>query len=411
MKLFQTAKMEQAYLKAGIFGFAGAGKTTTAAMLAMGIHNYIKTKKPVGFIETEDGSDWLVKKFETENIPFVRIKTRAITTLIDSVKEAEKEQFSCLIVDSITHFWADLLTAKLEAINKSRKSKGKYPLSQLPMPAFNDVKRVWSPWADLYRSVNLHMIVCGRAGWEWTEEENEEGQDKLVKEGTKMKAEGEFGYEAAFLIEMIRTRIDDSPGAGWTHRAVILKDKSDTINGKCFDFKKLDDDYKKGAYQYVFNKFLPHFSSLNLGGNHIAIGDREMSSRVFPGVDGESTALYEDKRRLVAIEEIDGILTSMFPGQSAEVKAYRGLAVYFIFNTHSKTKVEQAPLAQLEDAVKIYEAVAGEIEGREEPLSKEQLTTLLSQAQKAVFDSKTEEKPEVAVVSDDLPQYDLSSID
>jgi hypothetical protein len=46
--------------------------------------------------------------------------------------------------------------------------------------------------------------LCGRAGYEYDHEENEDGGKDLIKIGTKMKAEGEFGFEPSLVIEMER---------------------------------------------------------------------------------------------------------------------------------------------------------------------------------------------------------------
>ena len=69
MGMFQKAKNEQAYLKCAIQGFAGSGKSFSAAMIAIGLHSYINSKKPVMFMDTETGSDYLLKHFDGSRIP------------------------------------------------------------------------------------------------------------------------------------------------------------------------------------------------------------------------------------------------------------------------------------------------------------------------------------------------------
>ena len=65
MALFQRATNTQAFLKAGIMGFAGDGKTYTASELAIGLVLLMRQRgiaagdRPVMFLDTETGSDWV----------------------------------------------------------------------------------------------------------------------------------------------------------------------------------------------------------------------------------------------------------------------------------------------------------------------------------------------------------------
>jgi hypothetical protein len=43
------------YLRAGIYGFGGAGKTRTAVELAIGVRDYFHLEDPIGFFDTESG--------------------------------------------------------------------------------------------------------------------------------------------------------------------------------------------------------------------------------------------------------------------------------------------------------------------------------------------------------------------
>ena len=52
MTLLKKAKPEMAYLKAGIYGEAGSGKTFTSTLIAIGLHGHIKSDKPVAFLDT-----------------------------------------------------------------------------------------------------------------------------------------------------------------------------------------------------------------------------------------------------------------------------------------------------------------------------------------------------------------------
>ncbi|GAG21178.1 unnamed protein product, partial [marine sediment metagenome] len=79
MSLFQPVTGAQAFLKAGIYGFEGAGKSMTAALLAIGLHQHAKLTKPVAYFDTETGSDYLRELFELAGIELVAIKTHALS--------------------------------------------------------------------------------------------------------------------------------------------------------------------------------------------------------------------------------------------------------------------------------------------------------------------------------------------
>src|SRR5262245_40908061 len=114
MPLFQPAENTSAFLKMGLMGFAGSGKTKTSAVTAIGLVQYMQARglaelagRPVNFIDTETGSDWVKPDFDRASIPLQIAKTRAFADLLTAVRESEPSA-SVLIVDSITHFWKEL---------------------------------------------------------------------------------------------------------------------------------------------------------------------------------------------------------------------------------------------------------------------------------------------------------------
>lgn len=361
MSLLKEAVNEQAFLKGGIFGFAGAGKSYTAMMLALGLSKELCSGRPIAAVETEDGTDFTLKYAQEEKIKVLRIKTRSFSELLEAAKEAEAANCCVLIVDSISHFWSGLLKAKLDAVNDARKKKGRYPYTKLPMPAIGEVKTIWEKWADFYRDSHLHIIACGRAGWSWTETQDEEGQDKLTKDGTKMKVEGEFAYEPSFMVEMIRESRDDKPGAGWLHKAVVIKDKSGLLNGKEFKFTKPDRKYKAGDYKRVFSQFYPAIAELNLGGNHVGVGSKQDPTDLFPGEDGESRAAEYARKMEIVLEEIQATITVIYPGQDQNSKQAKLAMLEGVFDTRAWAKVETKKFSDLEAGLRLLRHLEPEL--------------------------------------------------
>jgi hypothetical protein len=92
--LFQPAEVTSAYLKMGLMGFAGSGKTYTATETAVGLIGHMRERKiaaadkPMFFLDTETGSDWVKPKIEAAGIQLFTAKTRAFTDLLAATREA-----------------------------------------------------------------------------------------------------------------------------------------------------------------------------------------------------------------------------------------------------------------------------------------------------------------------------------
>lgn len=341
MSLLKKAVNEQAFLKAGLLGFPGSGKTYTAAHLAIGMSHKLGNNKPIAFFDTETGSDFLIPRFEAEGIELLRVKSQAFKDLVAVGKEAE-ENCSVLIVDSITHVWRELCDAYQKRVKRTR----------LEFKDWAVIKNEWQQWTNLYLNSRLHVIVCGRAGYEWDFEETDGGKKELHKVGTKMKVEGEFGFEPSLLIEMERVSKGPEAGAGWIHRAHVLKDRTDTINGQAFDFTKPRKTYRKGDWLGAFKPFEPVFNSLNLDGAHLGVDTERHSEELFDA-NGDNSASRRAKRAAIACEEIQGTLVALWPGQDATSKRLKQAAIETVFGTRSWTAVESKSVEALEDGLKV----------------------------------------------------------
>lgn len=397
MGILTKAINQQGFLKTGIFGDPGSGKTTTASYLAMAISNKLGNKKPIAFFETEAGSDFLVDRFNAEGIELLRVKSHSLADLMEAVKEAE-QSCSVMIVDSITHVWTELVEAKLKAMNKVREAKAKrenrsfYPLDKLEFQHWADVKREWGRWTTLFLNSKLHMIVCGRAGGIWETEKNEEtNKREIQKVGTKMKAEADFGYEPSLLIEMVRVSKGAEPGSGWMHRAIVLKDRTDSINGLSFNFEKPRNGYKAGDWKQTFKPFEPVFKHLSIGGEHLTVDATRTSEGLFPRQDGESQGEHLRQRATIAIEEIEGSMVALWPGQDAGSKAMKAGIVEALFGTRSWTAVQNKKLSELEGAVRVMRKIEAQIKSLDMPLgSVEELKQLVETVREPTSETVTQ---------------------
>ncbi|BCS54752.1 AAA family ATPase [Geobacter sp. SVR] len=353
MALLREASNEIAYGKVGIMGFAAAGKTRTATEIAIGLHKMIGSQKPVAFLDTETGSDFVLPLFQAAGIKVLVAKAKTFTSLIEFMQEAQQAA-DIAIVDSITHIWVEIQQAFLDKINKDRQAKGYRKVFRLEFQHWNQIKPEWRRFTDLFLNCPMHVILCGRAGFEYDYEELEQGGKKeLIKVGTKMKAEGEMAYEPSLLIEMERFQINpeyqkEAKTRQVINRAFVLKDRSDLLDGRSFD-------------NPTFDTFRSHFEFLNIGGNHRPIDTAASSENLFDN-EGRSDWDREKHEKTKALEEIQGLLTSKWPGQSAAEKKAKVDMLESIFGTRSWTTIEDMKLNQLLDGVVALEQKVQEVE-------------------------------------------------
>lgn len=330
---------QMAFLKMGIFGFQGAGKTRTATEVAIDLHRHIKSQKGVVFIDTETGSDFMLPLFRKVGIRLYVDKTRAFAELCKNLDEAPKEA-DIVIIDSITHFWRELVKAY----------KTKKHLSFLRIQDWGPLKEEWQQFSDRYVNSRLHLLMCGRASNVFEDVEGDEDNDakkswKAVKVGTKMAAEGETGYEPSLLVEMVKVFLQE--GGKYVRRASVIKDRFGVIDSQEFDFGP---DDKPGS---TFKYFLPHIELLNLGGEHIGVDTSKTSEALF-GWDGSG---FAERRRQQAIhwEEIEGLKAKYLPGTTTKEKFTWTTCKDVAFGTVSDTKIQSRLPVALENGRDLLE--------------------------------------------------------
>jgi hypothetical protein len=225
----------------------------------------------------------------------------------------------------------------------------------------DELKSMWQAWTDQMLNSPLHIILAGRLGYVWDREENDEDGNKgdLVKLGTKMKSESEAGYEPSLLIEMegiqpeaARVKKTRAKQGSIVHHAYVLKDRWRVLNGRTFTFKDMN-DYKSGGYRLVFDAFRPHFDRLAIGSEQKAVDATRTSEDLFNG-HGDSAYQQRAKRVQIVLEEIEGTLVKLWPGQDAKSKKMKAESIEALFATRSWTAVSSMPLEKLEDGLEAF---------------------------------------------------------
>lgn len=348
MSIFKKAIVEQSAAKVGLFGRQGSGKTTTAAMMAIGLSKTFHNNAPVFFFDTESGSDFVIELFETEGVELIHGKSRSFKDMRAGLAEADASGACAYLVDSYTHPWNELV-ATFKA--KSRRKK-------LEMHHQDELKTLWRGWTDQMLASPAHCLLAGRLGFEWGEEDDEEtGGRKLIKLGSKLKGEADAGYEPHLLIEMeqlqgadTRMKKTRTKKGSSEHHAYVLKDRWRSLSGRMFTFKTLN-EYKLGDYKKVFDPFSPHWNKLTIGGAHRSIDASRTSEDLFDAPGGQSVFAERQRRKEIATEEVQAMLVKVWPGQDGASKQAKQGAIKQLFDVYAWRSVEEKPLEEIERAL------------------------------------------------------------
>lgn len=326
--IFEESKVTQAYLKMGIMGFTGSGKTYTASKVAVGLHAYVKKELgddlKVFFLDTETGSDFVLPMFHEVGIKVMQAKTRAFRSLRLAVKEAESEN-GILLIDSISHFWAELQDTYMNEKGRTR----------LLFQDWAWLKSQWRMFTDEFVNSQCHIIMCGRAGYEYDFFEDDAGKKELEKTGIRMKAETETGYEPSILVLMHREQELDRDGLPIVKRkGLVLKDRA--LGKYCLDGKTFVNP--------TFEDFKPHIEFLNIGGEHLGrTGDN--SASIIP--DDDPQWAIEKKQKEVRLDEIQCLLVKHYPSTKQVDKTAKADLLEKHFDTRSWERMKTYALIDL----------------------------------------------------------------
>lgn len=341
------------YLKATFQGFPKSGKSHTATLLAIGIREHFKLTAPLAYLDTEGAVGYLSKLIrERTGLAPVGARTRNAEDAIKLIQWAEAGNASVVVIDSVSHLWKNLCDGWLTDVNAARTRKRQSPLVRLPFSAWGPIKEKWGEFMDVFLNSRVHVILCGRAAFEYEHTENEAGETELRKSGVKISAEKETGYESALLVEMERIQVRDTSmeAKAIIHRAVVLGDRFDAMDGMTADNPD-------------FEFFLPHIIRLNPDA-HATIDTAAHPSIV--DEEGEAREAARRRAREIVLEEIEHELVLRWPGQSKDEKLAKAQIVERVFGTGSWKAVTGMDIDKLRAGLSLIRetaATAAEGEG------------------------------------------------
>lgn len=328
------------YFKAAFEGFAGSGKTYTAALIALGLYKRVGSKKPVVIFDTEKAAKFLKSMFAAEGIELLVRESRSLADLKETMTRMRQGASDILIIDSISHVWEDFLKAYAEKVRRTR----------LEFQDWGIIKPTWkTEFSDPFVRDPYHVIMTGRAGYEYENEINKEtGKREIYKSGIKMKVEGETAYEPDLLVLMERIQEMDGGNISKVYRqSVVIKDRSTVLDGKVF---------QNPGYE----QFAPAVEVMLESPTVLETAAERDAGLLFRTEEEK----YEWKqRRKVMLEEIENYLVQVKPGQDAQSKKFKIDAVEYSFETRSWTAVEQMRPEALEQGfLRLQDFVRKEIE-------------------------------------------------
>ena len=323
----------QGYLKAGFLGFNKSGKTHTAMLLACELRKLLGLKTPIAIFDTEATAEYVAKRILAETgLPPIGDKSRALSDLMKLCRECEAGAAEIIIVDSVTHVWREVCAAYLDQVNRARDAARRPRRSRLEFQDWSAIKDRWGEWTEIFLNSRLHIIICGRAGYEWDFEEREDSSGnihkELVKTGIKMKTETEFGFEPSLLVQMERVQVMEEGRLArpFVHRATVIGDRFDVMDGATRD-------NPTGEF------FLPHLRELVPGAHNTV----DTTLKTDMGVDEAGQAAFDRERREreVVLEEIKATIVQAYPGQSAAEKKIKVDLLEHCFGVKSWAAVER----------------------------------------------------------------------
>jgi adenylate kinase family enzyme len=218
---FRKASKKQSKLMLAIFGTSGSGKTYGALRIATGMASVTKDK--ILLIDTEHRSSELyADKFDFDIGDMSDDKS--IAALISVLNQAKDAKYGIVIIDSLSHSWAELL----EEINKLADTK------------FSG--NTWAAWSkgtpkqkkliEVILNYPGHIIATMRVKTEWVIEQNEKGKTTIKRKGLNPEAGKGIEYEFSMLFE-----VDGD------HNYIVTKDRTGKYQDKIIE--KIDEKFGK----------------------------------------------------------------------------------------------------------------------------------------------------------------------
>lgn len=339
--LFIKLENNRPFLKMAFEGFAGDGKTYTATQVAIGIHKLIKSTKPIALFDTEKAFKALKPQFDAAGIEaVVNDEQRSLAALNQAIQWCENGGADILIIDSITHVWEEFLRSYL---NRPGKNGEPVKRNRLEFQDWGVIKPQWKEqFSTPFVMAKCHIIFTGRAGYEYSDERNEEtNKREIYKSGIKMKAETETAFEPDILVLMQKKQdlISDKPTI--TRDALIVKDRTTQIDGKSFVNPTFEDFFP--AVKVLLDGTLRELHGVNI-------------PDTFEEFENKFSRIAKEREIMVA--EIEGCFQLMGLGTGAKDKQTKAWTLNQVYGVNSIEMLEKKNNSVIKEGMNKLKAFA-----------------------------------------------------
>lgn len=227
--LFKPATPEVAYLKVGLYGLTGSGKTLSSLLFATALG------RTVIFDTESSGSLYAPKKGRQREIElpsFDREATQDITRVTEGILQAYQEGYDAVVVDQLGHLWENAQETVLKGEEEAgSKAWHRYNSGGVILPMlWKKIKLLWKNFIHAALDTPIHVFMCGRLQ---ALIEIGNGGSSVKYLGDRMAGEKEVMYEPTILFKMERMPRNNV-------KAVCEKDKTGYIQGKLFINPRID---------------------------------------------------------------------------------------------------------------------------------------------------------------------------
>ncbi|HWP59480.1 MAG TPA: hypothetical protein VNL14_16430 [Candidatus Acidoferrales bacterium] len=382
-------------------GFAGAGKSLTMYLMALGIWEEEGKTKTVLLQDTEQSAKFVVPFYREHGlIEGQNLFITASRSLVDfgKILDLAEKHRAILMIDTVTHLYEEML--RQFSIKENRPIK--YPGDAMIL------KPLWKEKfsTPFVNARNCHILFTGRAAWEYTMEVNEQGKKEFNPTGVKMRGDNETAFEPDLLVLMEREQEVKRDGVNVFRMATVMKDRSRVLDGKQFRFDPMD-TWEAGENR-VWDTFKPVYKFLASGSQD---QKRPTDTPMGPLFQTGNAEAYWARRRQVEIliEEIDGIYNQWMPGSGGLEKQLRSIIFNAQFNTRSKSALAELHPDDLRDGKDVVEHLAKYVAKNFDLLEKmhkdgqyEQINAFVLEEKQRVDQAAMEKAREIE--DDDIPK-------
>lgn len=188
--MFKKAERKQAKLRLALSGTSGTGKTYGALQIAKGIGGKIAV------LDTERGSASLYSDLVDFDVVEMQPPYNP-ERFIEVIKEAEKEGYTTLILDSITHEWNGQggILEIVDAIARAKYRGNSYA-------AWNEGTPRHQKFIDAILSSSCHIIATMRSKAVYVETEKQNGKKAIEKQGSAPQQRDGLEYEFTAVLDL-----------------------------------------------------------------------------------------------------------------------------------------------------------------------------------------------------------------